>query len=89
VDYQWFADLTNKGVSFVTRLRSGAVYEVIEQQNTNSDKGILTDQTICFTSVHAKKRNAPTLRLIRFLDFETGRIYRFLTNNFKLSASTT
>ena len=88
VDYQWFADLTSKGVTFVTRLRSGSVYEVIEQQNTNSDKGILTDQTICFTSAHAKKRNTPTLRLIRFLDFETGRIYRFLTNNFKLSAST-
>ncbi len=88
VDYQWFADLTNKGVSFVTRLRSGSVYEVIEQQDTNSDKGILSDQTICFTSAHAQKRNAPKVRLIRFLDFESGRLYRFLTNNFKLAAST-
>ena len=88
VDYQWFAGLTNKGVSFVTRLRTGTVYDVIEQRECNSDKGILSDQTIELTSAHAIKRNAPILRLVKFIDFESGKLYSFLTNNFKLSAVT-
>lgn len=88
IDYQWFADLTNKGVSFVTRLRTGTVFSVIEDRECNSDKGIVSDQIIELTSSHALKRNAPTLRLVRFLDFESGRLYHFLTNNFKLSSTT-
>lgn len=88
VDYQWFAGLTNKGVSFVTRLRTGTVYDIIEQRECNSDKGILSDQTIELTSAHAIKRNAPILRLVKFIDFESGKLYSFLTNNFKLSAVT-
>ena len=88
IDYQWFADLTSKGVSFVTRLRNGAIYKAVEQQDVDSDQGILSDEVIHFTSVHAQERNAPKLRLVRFLDFESGRLYRFITNNFKLAAST-
>lgn len=88
IDYQWFADLTNKGVSFVTRLRSGSIYDVTEQRECNSDKGILSDQTIELSSAHAIKRNAPTLRLVKYIDFESGKLYSFLTNNFKLSSVT-
>ena len=75
-------------ISFVTRLRIGAVYDVIEQRECNSDKGILRDQIIELSSTHAIKRNAPTLRLIKFIDFESGKIYTFLTHNLKLSAVT-
>lgn len=88
IDYQWFSDLTNKGVSFVTRLRTGSVYDVISQRECQSDKGILSDQIIEFSSAHANKRNAPTLRLVKFIDFESGQLYSFLTNNFKLAAAT-
>lgn len=88
IDYEWFAELTNKGVSFVTRLRTGTVFSVIEDRECYSDKGVVSDQIIELTSAHALKRNAPTLRLVRFLDFESGRLYHFLTNNFKLAATT-
>ena len=88
IDYEWFADLTNKGVSFVTRLRSGSIFNVLEHLGSNADQGILSDQRIELTSAHAKKRGAPELRLIRYIDQESGQLYHFITNNFLLSART-
>ena len=88
IDYQWFVDLTNKGVSFVTRLRTGAVYDAIKQRECNSDKGILRDKKIELSSAHTIKRIAPTLRLVKFIDFESVKIYSFLTHNLKPSAVT-
>lgn len=88
IDYQWFADLTNQGISFVTRMRLGTVFDVIEQRECNSDKGVISDQIIELSSEHAKKRNAPMLRLVKFIDLGSGRLYSFLTNNFQLAATT-
>lgn len=88
VDYQWFGELTNQGVSFVTRLRPKAVYKVLERSNVNRSQGVLSDQVIQLNSAHAIKRGAPKLRRIGYRDKESGRFYMFLTNNFKLAAST-
>lgn len=88
VDYQWFGELTNQGVSFVTRLRPKAVYEVLERRKVNRSKGVLSDQIIQLNSAHAIKRGAPKLRRVGFRDKESGRFYMFLTNNFKLAAAT-
>lgn len=88
MDYEWFAALTNKGVSFVTRLRSGSIYETLEYLGGDAENGILSDERIELTSAHAKKRGAPEMRLIRYLDSEQGKLYHFITNNFQLSART-
>lgn len=88
VDYQWFGRLTDQGVSFVTRLRPKAVYKVIERKPVIKSKGVLSDQVIQLNSAHARKRGAPLLRRVGFRDKESGKYYMFLTNNFRLSAST-
>lgn len=88
VAYQWFGHLTNQGVSFVTRLRPKAVYAVLERKDVIRSQGILSDQVIQLNSAHAIKRGAPKLRRIGYRDKESGRFYIFLTNNFKLAAST-
>lgn len=88
VDYQWFGTLTKQGVSFVTRLRPKAVYEVLERRDVNRKQGVLSDQIIQLNSAHALKRGAPKLRRVGFRDQSSGKFYMFLTNNFKLSAST-
>ncbi len=88
VDYQWFGSLTEQGVSFVTRLRPKAVYEILESNPANITKGITSDQVIQFNSPHALKRGAPRLRRVGYIDQESGKKYLFLTNNFKLCAST-
>jgi len=88
VDYQWFGSLTKQGVSFVTRLRSKAVYRVLERRSVDEKTGITSDQLIELTSAHAIKRGAPRLRRIGYRDAETNRHYQFLTNNLTLSATT-
>ena len=88
VDYEWFGSLTRQEVSFVTRLRAKAVYHVVEHLDITPDTGVTSDQIIELTSAHAKKRGAPILRRVGYKDPETGRFYQFLTNNFKLAAST-
>ncbi|WP_420554076.1 IS4 family transposase [Neptuniibacter marinus] len=84
-DYSWYGLLSKQEVSFVTRLRPNAVYEVIEHHQS---AGVDYDQSIRLTSQHAQKQGAPKLRLVGFTCPETKRQYRFITNNFKLAAST-
>lgn len=88
VDYQWFGKLTKQGVSFVTRLRAKAIYRVLERRPIDQKTGVTSDQIIELSSAHALKRGAPRLRRVGYRDGETGRHYRFLTNNFTLSAGT-
>lgn len=88
VDYQWFGELTNQGVYFVTRLRPKAVFSVLEERETRISKGVLSDQIIQLDSAHAIKRGAPKLRRVEFKDKESGKAFIFLTNRFDLAAST-
>jgi hypothetical protein len=88
VDYQWFKSLTDKGVSFVTRLRPKAVYKVLERRAVNHSQGVLSDQIIQLNSAHAIKRGAPKLRRVGYRDKASGKYYMFLTNNFSLCPAT-
>lgn len=88
IDYKWFADLTDQGVNFVTRLRPKAVYKVLEHQPVLESKGIISDQVIQLNSKHALKRGAPRLRRVEYIDKDSDKKYVFLTNNFKLCAAT-
>lgn len=88
VDYGWYKTLSNKGVFFVTRLRPNSIYQVIERRDVNRSTGVTSDQLIQLNSAHAIKRGAPLLRRVGFRDKETGKHYVFLTNNFKLAATT-
>lgn len=71
----------------MTRLRKNACYRVIERRSVLKSKGLTSDQTIQLTGAKADK--CPIrLRRIGFQEAETGIQYYFLTNNFKLAAST-
>ena len=61
IDYQWFAEMTQQNISFVTRLRPKAVYQVKSTHKVLGCKGILVDEYIELSSEHAKKRGAPKL----------------------------
>ena len=89
VDYQWFAEMSHRKVSFVTRLRPKTVYEVKSSHKVLACKGILADEYIELSSDYARKRGAPKLlRRIAFYDAEKKRTLEFLSNNFHLAAST-
>ena len=87
-DYAWYNSLTNKEIYFVTRLKSNAAYRVLSRHQVIKGKGITSDQTIEFTGTITAQKCPAKLRRIGYRDPETGKRYVFLTNNFKLSAST-
>jgi putative transposase len=87
-DYAWYNQLTEKGIFFVTRLKSNAKTRVVQRRPVLKGKGLTSDQTIEFTGVQTAKKCSIKLRRIGYRDAETGRHYVFLTNNFKLAAKT-
>lgn len=87
-DYGWHKELTDKGIFFVTRLKSNAKYRVVKREKIDKQKGLTCDQTIEFTGQQTSKNCPIRLRRIGFRDSEIGKHYVFLTNHFKLSAKT-
>jgi putative transposase len=87
-DYAWYKQLTDKGIFFVTRLKSNAQYRVIERHSVLKEKSLTSDQTIEFTGAQTAKKCPIPVRRIGYRDAETGKHYVFLTNNFTLSAKT-
>ena len=79
-DYDWFAKLTSDGVFFVTRLKKGADYTVIKRNPIANNGNITSDQVIKVA------KTGLTLRRIGLKDTESGKHYKFLTNNFHLDA---
>ncbi len=87
-DYAWYNQLTDKGIFFVTRLKTNARYRIVKRRTVLKDKGLSSDQTIEFTGAQTAKKCPIQLRRIGYTDPDTGKHYVFLTNNFKLAAKT-
>jgi len=87
-DYSWYKQLTDKGIFFVTRLKTNAKYQVTDRRSVAKETGLTCDQTIEFTGLQTAKKCPVALRRISYRDQTTGKKYVFLTNNFKLSAKT-
>jgi len=87
-DYALFAAWTGQGVFFVTRMKDNAVYEVVEQRDVPKNRRILKDEIIRLTGVKAVERCPHLLRRIEMYDPEKEQVFVFLSNNFKLGATT-
>ena len=87
IDYDWFVELTHQGVYFVTRLKSNAVVEVIEDRSVPQNRNILKDQVVFFPR-HAKVRDEDFFRLVELWDPEKEKSIIFLTNHLDLGATT-
>jgi hypothetical protein len=87
IDFAWFRQLHEKGTFFVTRMKRGIKYKVLERSGVNYSKGLTSDQTILLTG--AKAKECPiSLRRIGYQDPETKKHYVFLTNIEHLAART-
>ena len=86
-DYDWFQQLTENGVHFVTRLKDNAAYIVVEKRKPQGE-GVLADEIIVLEK-QAQSDTAPFLRRIRYRDNVDERELMFLTNHLELPATTT
>ena len=84
----WWNQFQQCGAFFVTRALANQSYRVIGQHALPTSPSILADELIELEGQVSHRKYPHPLRLITFQDPVTGRIYRFLTNHFRLAAST-
>ena len=88
MDYKWQKELTNRGICWVTRIRTGAKFRVLERRPVDKSQGVTSDQVIEYTSNRSSKNNLHPVRRIGYRDPLTGKHYIFTTNQFSWSAKT-
>jgi len=86
-DYNWWLQLTRQKVQFVTRLKDTAEYGIVEQLTVPEGKNILRDEVIVLCSQQEVGPEA-RLRRIEVWVEEKKETMVFVSNNFKLAAST-
>lgn len=86
-DYEWFANLTQQAVYFVTRLKENADYGVLEKREVPQRRGVLRDEVIFLYKLAQAGQDA-YFRRIEFYDEERDRVLVFLTNHLELAAAT-
>ena len=85
--YGWHASLAKQGVSYVTRMRDNAKFERTATHAVVKGSGILSDETVEYTSLRASQKQLIPVRRIVFHDAELDREFVFTTNRFDWSAS--
>lgn len=87
LDFTFLHSIHETGCFFVTRAKENMVFEPAGQHKMPNKKGLIEDMAI---QLKGKSREAypEELRYIIWHDAETDKYYSFLTNNFKLAAST-
>ena len=88
VDYLLFGQWCREGVWFVTRMKEGMAYRVIERRAVPEHGGVKSDQVIALTGPGAWAKCPHSLRRVRYRDAETGQTLVFLTNHLGFAAST-
>ena len=86
-DYDWFAELTDQEVFFVTRMKDNAVYDVVERREVPNKGPVRSDEVIFFPSMAANGKEY-FFRRVEVWDEEQQRTLVFLTNHLKFGATT-
>ena len=87
IDYKWLNSLDEQRVWFVTRAKTNIDYAVVGQHPISSRK-VISDECISLQGPVTKSKYSKDLRLIRYYDEERQATLTFITNNFKLAATT-
>ena len=86
-DYDWFAELTDQEVFFVTRMKDNAIYDVVEGREVPDKGHVRSDEVIFFPSMAANGKEY-FFRRVEVWDEEQQRTLVFLTNHLKFGATT-
>ncbi len=88
VDYQMLGDWNEEGIYFVTRQKSNARYEVVEEKEVPQNRMILKDEIIYLTGQYALHNYPDPLRRIEVKDPQSNEGIVFLTNHMNFGATT-
>ena len=76
------------GAFFVVRVRKNITFDRRRSRAVDRKDGIRCDQTVVFHDRRTRNKYPQPLRRIVYVDLLTGRRFRFVTNDFRLSAET-
>lgn len=88
VDFARLHTLAEQGAFFVTRIKRRTCYRRLYSHSVDRTTGLRCDQTIRLTGVHSRRDYPDNLRLVHYVDPETGKRLRFLTNHHGITALT-
>lgn len=88
VDYEWFRELSQQEVYFVTRMKENAVYEVKEELKVPENSNVITDQIICFPRLAREGEDPVLFRRVEILDEKKQERMVFLSNLLAFGATT-
>jgi len=88
IDYEWFRELTQAEVYFVTRMKEKAVYEVIEEVEVPQNRNVVQDQIVCFPRLARAGEDRVLFRRVEIWNEEKQESVVFLSNLLAFGATT-
>ena len=88
VDFERLYIFTLSAAFFVVRTKSNIVLQRRYSHPVDKGTGVRSDHTVILTAIDSVKAYPDPLRRVSYLDVETRKRFKFLTNNFTLPALT-
>lgn len=88
VDFERLYVLTLSAAFFVTRTKKNVLLQRRYSHEVDQNVGVRSDHTVILTAINSIKAYPDTLRRVTYVDPDTQKRFRFLTNNFVLPALT-
>jgi IS4 transposase len=88
VDFQRLYIFTLSAAFFVVRTKSNVLLQRRYSHPVDKATGVRSDHTVILTAIDSAKAYPDALRRVSYLDVETRKRFKFLTNNFTLPAVT-
>jgi Domain of unknown function (DUF4372)/Transposase DDE domain len=88
VDFERLYVFTLSAAFFVVRTKSNVILQRRYSHPVDRTTGVRSDHTVILTAIGSAKAYPDTLRRVSYLDVETRKRFKFLTNNFTLPAVT-
>jgi transposase len=88
LDFERLFGFTASGAFFVVRTKSNVILHRRYSRAVDKTTGVRSDHTVILAAIDSAKVYPDSLRRVSYFDVETGKRFRFLTNNFMLPALT-
>jgi hypothetical protein len=88
MDLRWYRRIHDEKAFFVTRAKKHQVGRIVERRPVARGQSVLFDHVIELVGQRSPQKFPYPLRFVGYRDPETGRAFRFMTNNLELSAQT-
>lgn len=88
VDFSRLFRITEEKAFFVVRAKENMQYKTTARRKPDRKSGIISDQDIELTGFYSQQNYPGRVRKIKYYDAEFKRTFVFITNNFKINATT-